>query len=616
MQQQRGNTFLEDLGLNLLDNTEQQLIARRVVIVGDALSGKRAFASRLFAAAAQQFPSSSTSTSSSQTYAANSSNSSAGGGSCSFPVLSSTGAAEAAGTMGTEGTNSSRYFPQFPHGAGVTQAFILQRIPATHSAFLPTAEDGLSSGGLYSSGSGISGSAVLPGGVRRAMTEFFCCETPGALAMALPTVEALETSVVLLVVDTSVPWRLQDQMRRWYGYLNTHIMQTLRVDLPKQDEVRRMRMIEQQQLFWQAQQQELASMRRRWCEREAIHVGQTSNDKNSNNNYYSLSVLQVPKGGVSPLRTILLCTKTDQLEKFSREVEKLCHQSSFSAEARTVTSLENVNIGVEPWVSHALLSSLRTSGLTLLELVGQLLRREAIARQSALVAASSRVNTIATSSLSSSQQTTNMAPTTTTVSGGALAPLAVAAAAAAPVAFGDRSNDETGPLGLLTNSHSVFVHPFYKNLWLYIFQLLYDPPTTLANNIVPNDILGARDHDDDGGSGVYMAAALQGPEVSSGLRSEWGSLWNSLLDEMETQVSSRFHPHAFLPHGMDHLELLSPFVTSTDAVTLESVFPSGTDESKEADWGVLRLHDEYIQEVEKVLATAGPNEEAMIWDKL
>ncbi|EKF30954.1 hypothetical protein MOQ_005217 [Trypanosoma cruzi marinkellei] len=610
MQQQRGNTLLEDLGLNLLDNTEQQLITRRVVIVGDALSGKRAFVSRLFAAAVQQFPSSSMATSSSQTYAANSSNSSAGGSSCCLPVLSSTGAAEAARTMGTEGPNSSRYFPQFPHGAGVTQAFILQRIPATRSAFLPTAEDGLSSSGLYSSGSGISCSAVLPGGVRRAMTEFFCCETPGALAMALPTVEALETSVVLLVVDTSVPWRLQDQMRRWYGYLNTHIMQTLRVDLPKQDEVRRMRMIEQQQLFWQVQQQELALMRRRWCEREGIHVGRSSNDKDSNTNY-SLSVLQVPKGGISPLRTILLCTKTDQLEKLSREVGKFCHQSSSSAEARTMTSLENVNISVEPWVSHALLSSLRTSGLTLLELVGQLLRKEAIARQSALVAASSRVNTIATSSLSSSQQTTNITTTTTTtVSGGA-------AAAATPVAVGDRSNDETGPLGLLTNSHSVFVHPFYKNLWLYIFQLLYDPPTTFANSMVPNDILSARDHDDnDGGNGGCVAAALQGPEVSSGLRSEWGSLWNSLLDEMETQVSSRFHPHTFLPHGMDHLELLSPFVTSMDAVTLDSVFPSGTDEPKEADWGVLRLHDEYIQEIENVLATAGPNEEAMIWDKL
>ncbi|RNF12517.1 uncharacterized protein Tco025E_06470 [Trypanosoma conorhini] len=621
-QPQRDNSLWEALGLSSLDNTEQQLITRRVVIVGDALSGKRACASRLFAAAIQQFPASSPSASSLQGYVTSSSlngcgvcrpfssqglreGSEVGGGGSSGSRSSShlpmASAAEAAGAGGTEGANALRHFPQFLHGAGIAQAFILQRIPAVRSVFLPAVEDGLNTSGPCRGGGGVGGSAALPGGVRRATTEFFCCDTPGALAMALPTAESLETSVVLLVVDTSAPWRLQEQLRRWYGHLNTHVMQTLRVDLPKQDEVRRLRMVEQQQRFWQAQQQVLGSMRRRWCEREGIQLGRGSSENgvDGGGSHCPLPRLQVPKGGVSPLRTILVCTKTDQLEKFSREAEKLCHQGSSLAAQHLMTSLETAGVGVGPCISSGLLPALRTTGLTLLELVGQLLRKEAVARQSALVGVSSRVNTIATSSSSSSSPS--------------LQPITVpsSTAAAAPLPGGDRLNEEPSVLGAVANTPSVFVHPFYKTLWLYIFRLLYHPPTALGGGVVPADALATRGDDD-----AEVPADLAAPEGSAGLRGERGLPGTSLLDELETQVSSRFLPHAFLPHGVDHLELLSPFITSTDAVALETVFAGGSDEATGADWGALRLHDEYMQQIETALAALGPEEETMIWDKL
>ncbi|ESL07789.1 hypothetical protein TRSC58_04518 [Trypanosoma rangeli SC58] len=608
-QQQRGDALWATLGLNSPDCTGQQLITRRVIIVGDALSGKRACVSRLFAAAMQQIPSSSVSASSLDNYATDSSlvggtnrpflpqglreGSELGRGSRSSgyaPVASATAAAEAAAAGGKEGPSSSLHFPQFPHGAGIVQAFILQRFPGICSNFLSAVEGGLNSSGLYSGASGVGGSA---GAVRRALTEFFCCDTPGALAMALPTVEALETSVVLLVVDTSVPWRLQEQLRRWYGYLNTHVVQTLRVDLPTQDEVHRMRMVEQQQHFWQTQQQVLGSVRRRWCEREAIQLGRSASDK-SGDDHCSPPQLQVPKSGVSSLRTILVCAKTDQLEKLSREAEKLCHQSYFLDAQHYLPSSERANSGTGPWVSRGLLSALRTTGLTLLELVGQLLRKEAVTRQSALVAVSSRVNTIATSSSSHFTATTSST---------------AAAAAEAPLPGDDSLSEEAGALGSPAHGHSVFVHPFYKNLWLYIFQLLYDPPRTLGDSSPPTEALTTRDDGD-------VPVDLTGPERSAGLRGEWGLLGTSLPDEMETQVSSRFLPHAFLPHGMDHLELLSPFVTSTDAVTLETVFASGPDETTEAGSSALRLHDEYMQQIQTALAALGPEEEAMIWDKV
>ncbi|RNF03507.1 hypothetical protein TraAM80_05679 [Trypanosoma rangeli] len=616
-QQQCDNALWATLGLNSLDSTGQQLVTRRVIIVGDALSGKRACISRLFSAAMQQIPSSSVLASSLHNHATSSSlvggtnrpflpqglregsEVSHGSRSSSYaPVVSATAAAEAAVTGGTEVPSSSRYFPQFPHGAGIVQAFILQRLPAICSKFISAVEGGLNSSGPYSSASGVGGSPGLSGAVHHAMTEFFCCDTPGALAMALPTVEALETSVVLLVVDTSVPWRLQEQLRRWYGYLNTHVIQTLRVDMPKQDEVHRMHMVEQQQHFWHVQQQVLGSMRRRWCEREAIQLGRGASDK-SGDGHYSPSQLQVPKGGVSPLRTILVCTKTDQLEKFSREAGKLCHQSSF-LDAQHSSSSERANSGAGPWVSRSLLSALRTTGLTLLEIVGQLLRKEAVARQSALVAVSSRVNTIATSS--SSHLTAATFSTT------------AADAPEVPLPGDDSLSEEAGALGSPANGHSVFVHPFYKNLWLYIFQLLYNPPRTLGDRLPPIEVPATRD-DDDGGDGD-VPVDLAGPERSAGLRGERGLLGTYLPGEMESQVSSRFVPHAFLPHGMDHLELLSPFVTSTDAVTLETVFASGPDETTEAGPSALRLHNEYMQQIETALAAIRPEEEAMIWDKL
>ncbi|ORC86032.1 uncharacterized protein TM35_000312180 [Trypanosoma theileri] len=607
----QSKSLWEVLGLGLQEAPEQQLLKRRVVIVGDALAGKRTFATRLFAAAIQHFPSStslisysnmnggvtgsnniinSNNSTNNENINNNNDNNSIenntgsgniGGDKRTFThpgwregSEASSGGVAVVGVTAVEGTVSgrspmketTRQLAYFPHGAGIAQTFLMQRIPASRNSLLNTGEDGLGNGASYSSPTSGLGSSLLSGGVRRAMTEFFCCDAPGALAMALPTLETLETSVVLIVVDTSEPWRLQDQLQRWYGYLNAHIVQTLRVELPKQDEVRRMRMIEQQQRFWQAQQQVLGTARRRWIEREGILKNRTGNggksDVETNTSTTSLPALVVPKSGISPLRTILVCTKTDQLEKLSRELEKLCRGASPSNSGNI--SISTMNITATLGSFSSVRSALRTTGLSLLDLVGQLLRKKAIEHQSALVGTGSRVNTTATSPLPAVPATS---------------------AATSPFGVGSRLRDEASGVSA-PSGPSTFVHPFYKHLWAYVFQLLYETPA-----------------------------------VSSG---DGQSLWPPLLEEMDAQFSAQFHPHAFLPHGSDHLELLSPFLTSTDAITLNSLFaPNSKDgnienngEEMDDTNSALLMREKYMKQVESLLAATGPEEDVMIWDKL
>ncbi|KAH9586206.1 Dynein family light intermediate chain [Trypanosoma melophagium] len=627
----QSKSLWEILGLGPQEASEQQLVKRRVVIVGDALGGKRTFATRLFAAAMQHFPSSTSlisfsnmsggatgnsnishnnnitnnenimnnnnnDTSKNNNDNNNGSDNNTGcgnlsGDKCTFTHPGWRDASEVSGSGSggagvglVDGTVSgrspmkeaTRQLAYFPHGAGIAQTFLLQRIPARRNSFPNTAEEGLGNGAVYNSNisSGV-GSSLLSSGVRRAMTEFFCCDAPGALSMALPTLEALETSVVLIVVDTSVPWRLQDQLQRWYGYLNAHVVQILQVELPKQDEVRRMRMIEQQQRFWQAQQQVLGTARRRWIEREGIlknrtvsgdtteaETNSTTTANNTNTNTTSLPALVVPKSGITPLRTILVCTKTDQLEKLSRELDKFCRGASPSNGGNNL--LSTMNIAATPCAFSSVRSALRTTGLSLLDLVGQLLRKEAIEHQSALVGTGSRVNTTATSPLPSVSATT---------------------AASSTFGVGARLRDESSGVSA-PSGPSTFVHPFYKNLWTYLFQLLYEIPAVL------------------GGDGQ--------------------SVWPPLLEEMDTQFSAQFHPHAFLPHGSDHLELLSPFLTSTDAITLNSLFARNINDDNNEKNGeemddissALLMREKYMKQIESLLAATGPEEDVMIWDKL
>ncbi|KEG12936.1 hypothetical protein DQ04_01321090 [Trypanosoma grayi] len=605
-QQQRSKSLWEVLGINSVDTTEQQLVARRVVVVGDALSGKRTFTSRLFTAATQQFPTSSTPSSS--LHPANSTTggstfsprawregSEVGSGIATAAPGTTAAAADSSISLRSPTTHTTPNLAHFPHGAGIAHAFVQQRIPANRSTLAIFTDDVMSSSGMY----GGAGPGVLGGGVRRVMTEFFCCDAPGALAMALPTVEALETSVVLVLVDASTPWRLQSQLRRWYGYLNAHVAQMLQVELPKQDEVRRMHMIEQQQRFWHAQQQALGAERRRWSQREGPCEERGSNVGSEGT---SLPMLQMPKDGISPLRTILVCSKTDQLEKLSREVEKSCRGGSLadasgSSNARESMSTATTAAGAAaaaPWVSSGVRSTLRTTGLSLLQLVGQLLRKEAIEHQSGLVGVGSRVNTTATSSMSPPPQTTSAQN------------FSISSVSASVSA---RLHDESATVSP-QRSHNTFVHPFYKGLWSYIFQLLYELPVAHCSMAAP-DVPVAYGPDDNDGNGSVV-----GTSVESSVLRERAPPWVPLSEEIEMQLSSRFHPHAFLPHGVDHLELLSPFVTSTDAFTLESVFAGGVEDTEEGEGGVLCLHDKYMQQIEGVLATVGPDDDAMIWDKL
>lgn len=610
MQQQPhkgGKTLWEVLGLELPDNTEQLCVARRVVIVGDTLSGKRTLANLLLTAAMQQLPSSSPPFSLLSFGASNSSNTGdhcflrhvrqegadigvGGGGfhAASQRMSTSSSSSLSVGlTPLMDGLAPDCCVPHLSCGAGIAHAFIPQRIPTRRAAF-PAATNG----GFYSSRPG-----DLSGNGRRVMTEFFCCDAPGALTMALPTVEALETSVVLLVVDTSVPWRVQDQLRRWYGHLNAHVVRTLGAELPKQDEVRRMRMIERQQCFWHAQQQALEAVRRRWCEREGIEMPQC----NSGEKTTLLPELRVPKSGVSPLCTILVCTKTDQLEKLSREAEKMTGRDFSAVSCNMTSSTSGNSSNTVSWASSSLLSALRSTGLTLLDLMSQLLRKEAIERQSAIVGVGGRLNTIATPVSSSSRRATIATPLPSD-------------------SGGDRAYDGAAASEPPTGSHEVFVHPFYKGLWSYIFQLLHEPVTTeRRDSVMAVRNLFRRDASEANGSNVNDGVPVPATNAEGGSSTpgEEQNLFSTpLLDEIEAQLSTQFQSHAFLPHGVDHLELLSPFVTSTEAVTLENIFASGTGDVEEGQNGLLRLHENYMQQIESALATACPVEEVMIWENL
>lgn len=358
--------------------------SKRVVLLGRPLSGKRTLCRRLCLAAEAQYPS---------IRSAEDGSGARGGGSLGHggaaadavrrplyrpdanqgddDIVDDTIAFDdgwdaqrtSAPSFGRPGTGN--HYKSLPHGAGIVHDYVVQRIP------LRAGEDG---GGFSR------------GGVVKRTVEFFVCDTAGALSSALPTLQSLEEAVVLMVVDVSQPGSIREQLDRSYEILQAHVTTILQTFLPTQDEVRRLKLMEAQQQYWLAEEQRTLPLRAKLAARdgEAL-VGAPEMVKVDEVNR---TVLRVPLANVCPMKSIVVCTKTDVLDKLSRLYDAVIVHASDDELPREVDDI----------VPPALRAELGRQRAALLPYVAQLIRQYAILRRSALVAVSSRVSTTATDS--------------------------------------------------------------------------------------------------------------------------------------------------------------------------------------------------------------------------
>ncbi|CCW67854.1 unnamed protein product [Phytomonas sp. Hart1] len=257
---------------------------------------------------------------------------------------------------------AARARDRLPHGVGLAHDYVIQRVPS------PPA---LSHEG---------GSSPHAGLIRRSV-EFFCCDTAGALFAALPTLQSLKEAVVLLVVDVSRPGDIQAQLDNNYDALHTHVTKLLAMHLPNQDEVRRIQTIEAQQQYWMGQEERLRLLRAVLASKGFVKEALVS--PNVCLDEVNAESLRAPPDSVCPVRSILICTKTDRLEGLSKTLES----SPLSEELEAL-----LNDVVPP----SLRADMQRAQLPLLPLVAQLVRQRAIVHCSALMAVSSRLSTATT----------------------------------------------------------------------------------------------------------------------------------------------------------------------------------------------------------------------------
>eukprot|EP00796_Vickermania_ingenoplastis_P009048 gene9048-6348_t len=194
---------------------------------------------------------------------------------------------------------------------------------------------------------------------RRAL-EFFCCDCAGALSIALPTLESLQSSVVLLTVDTSSPNTIREQLDWCFDALERHTVRLLREYLPNEDQVRHLRLLEATHTFWTEEEHRLAQWRR------LLQPDAGGNEAPGGAARTVASAAQL-----CVMRAIIVCTKLDLLEKLSSSCASEPHEA----------------FGLEP----AFRRSMQNVGLPLRPLVAQLVRHYALAHRCALAAISSRV---------------------------------------------------------------------------------------------------------------------------------------------------------------------------------------------------------------------------------
>ncbi|CAG9571329.1 conserved hypothetical protein [Leishmania major strain Friedlin] len=553
------------LDLPAPESMPSQHTSRRVILVGRPLSGKRTLCRRLcFAAEAQHAGSDDAADGGHERDAVTADNDrqplyhpksdddedaalfpNQHIGGCDMPgAYSSGGALQRCTGVGPQ----DRANP-LSHGSGVCYDYVVQRVPTR------VVHDGGAAGGdsVSATQRASAGFLMTPlGGTVRRTTEFFCCDNAGALSMALPTLDHVESALVLMVVDASDVSTIRQQLDYCYSTLESYVANLLRTHAPNHDEVRRMQLAAAQQEYWLAEEQKLRIVRTNLASGSSSSgtAGATTaasspfstkecmpdvlfKDPAANMDKVNSTTFRVPAsaGTVCTMRSVIVCTKIENLDRASRA---LGLTESGTAENEALLDRLGIPVGLR--------LAMRNSRQSLLGLVSQLVRQYAIYHRAALASVCSRV-----------------------------------------------SMTTAGAEGEYANS--ALVNPFYKGLWAYIAYVLYSGKDPNAS--VPSDVLRV--------------------------------------------CSARMHPHALLPCGLDSVDLLNHFVTSSNAELPEG--PSLTSPEDTADSvirttsenvitpdGVFSLHQRYIQQAQADLTSSAPvwgsleevtqGGEGMVWDSM
>ncbi|KAG5483385.1 hypothetical protein LSCM1_04933 [Leishmania martiniquensis] len=442
------------LDLPAPESIPSQHTSRRVVLLGRPLSGKRALCRRLcFAAEAQYAGTDEAAEGDRQRGAVSADNdrqplyhprsdddddaalfSSQHLGGCDMRGAYSTGDAPPPG--GAVGPRD-RANP-LSHGSGVCFDYVVQRVPTrlAHGSGDPAPVNTRATTGFLST--------PLCGTVRRT-TEFFCCDNAGALTMALPSLDHVESALVLMVIDVSDVSTIRQQLNYCYSTLDSYVANLLRSQAPNHDEVRRMQLAAAQQDYWLAEEEKLRTMRTNLANSSsssgAVAASSASvlskeggsdvpfKDPAVNIDKVNSTSYRVPAsaGMVCTMRSAIVCTRIEVLDRASRAIG-----STESGTPENEALLDRLGIPSELRVA------MRHSRQSLLRLVSQLLRQYAICHRAALVSVSSHVSM--------------------TTAG----------------AEGDYAS-------------SALVNPFFKGLWAYIAYVLYSSKEASAS--VPSDVL-------------------------------------------------------------------------------------------------------------------------------
>ncbi|KPA77354.1 hypothetical protein ABB37_07231 [Leptomonas pyrrhocoris] len=266
------------------------------------------------------------------------------------------------------------------HGSGVCFDYVVQRVPTR-----------IAHGGEESANASSAARRVESGGggtVRRT-TEFFCCDSAGALSMALPSIEDVETAVVLMVVDVSDVATIRQQLDFCYTTLNSYVATLLRNQAPNNDEVRRLQLATALQDYWFAEEQKLRTTRTNLASSvSASKEGKSDvlfKDPMVSVAKVNATVFRVPAsaGTVCAMHTVVVCTKAEHLERASRAVGILDGAGG---------SGDNDALFARLGVSAELVAALRRSRLSLMALLSQIIRQYAVYRRAAVASLSQRVN--------------------------------------------------------------------------------------------------------------------------------------------------------------------------------------------------------------------------------
>ncbi|KAK7201623.1 hypothetical protein NESM_000227000 [Novymonas esmeraldas] len=333
------------------------------------------------------------------------------------------------------------------HGSGLCFDYVVQRVP-TRIARGGGGDGG--DGGASTARRASTGFLSSPiGGTVRRTTEFFCCDNAGALTMALPTLEHVESAVVLMVVDASDVSGIQPQLDYCYATLDAYVANLLRTQAPSHDEVRRMQLAAAQQDYWYAEEQKLRATRTSLASGGSAAATATTSataasptpgsrdtfgdavfkDPAASLDKVNSTPFRVPAsaGTVCTMHSIVVCNKVEHLDRASRALATM-ESGTYESEAL----LDRLGIPADMRLA------LRHSRQSLLSLVAQLVRQYAVYHRAALASVCHRVSM------------------TTAGADGEYA-------------------------------YSGLVNPFYKGLWAYVAYVLYsskDPNTPLPADVL------------------------------------------------------------------------------------------------------------------------------------